>query len=83
MVLGGGAPGLCVPPLCGVAGGLEEGVKGVEVIRQAVCGADCVGGGPIVSSGIEAAQLLSVLSYGCCDGFLQSRLHCFVLHLID
>ena len=62
-VVGGGGG----PPLCGVAGGLEAGIEGVEVIRQAVCGADSADGGPVVcdvhppgvSSGIEAVQLLS------------------------
>ena len=76
---------VCVPPLCGVAGGLKAGVKGIEVIWQAVCGAD---GGPVVcdmlqafshpaavSSGMEAVQVLSVLP----DGFFRSILRSFVL----
>ena len=37
---------MCVPPLCGVAGGLKAAV-GVEVIQQAVCGADGPGDGPV------------------------------------
>ena len=41
-------PGVCVAPLCGVAGSLEVGVEDVEVIQQAVCGADGAGVGPVV-----------------------------------
>ncbi len=49
--------GVCVPPLCIVAGGLEADVEGVEVIRQAVCGADVAGGGPVVLSVAERRSL--------------------------
>jgi len=34
--------------ICTIAGGLKAGVEGVEIIRQAVYGADAAGGGPIV-----------------------------------
>ena len=44
----GGGHSVCVPSLCDVAGGLEAGVEGVEVIWQAVCGADGASGGPVV-----------------------------------
>ena len=39
---------MCVHPLCGVVGDLKAGVKGIEMMRQAVCGADGAGGGPVV-----------------------------------
>lgn len=77
-----GGPGGCVPPLCAVAGGLKAGIKGIEVIRQAVCGADGGGGVPVVldmlqalphpsrvSSRVEAVQLLSLLPFRRCNGF--------------
>lgn len=86
---------VCVPPLCVVAGGLKAGVEEVEVILQVVCGADGAGCGPVVrdglqalphlpcvSRGMEAIQLLFVLSLSRCDGFPQSVLPSFVLRLI-
>ena len=39
---------MCAPLLCCVAGGPEASVKGVEVIRQAVCGADGAAGCPVM-----------------------------------
>ena len=85
-------PGGCAPFLCTVDEGVKVGVEDVEIIQQDVYGADGACGDPVVcdvlqvlpnppgvSIRIEAIQLVSVLSLGCCDGFPQSILCSFVL----